>query len=341
MNHCTACGHPLGTGRFCTECGAPVDGTTDRPGATAPEPDATATMPAVAAPPSPAPQSPAPQSPSEEWQTDTAERPVTTPVPDTPPPTWTPPPPSARFPLFADEVEDEPGAGPVQVLPVDGAPPAEVTGRRHRPWGWWAAVAGIVLVVVGLAVVLLVGDDSPPTRRAPSAGGGSHAGGAGGPAGSLTDRASVVVPATAAPGQDVGGNRVTYVGGNMLDGVPETAWRMPGDGTGAEITLTLPRGTHLSSVGLINGYAKQAQRSGGGTLDWYHGNRRIEKVEWVFGDGTRVAQDLQDTTAVQSTDVDVETSTITLRLISVSEPGPGPASRDFTAISDLSLINHG
>ena len=82
-------------------------------------------------------------------------------------------------------------------------------------------------------------------------------------------------------------------------------------------------------------------RPRGGSVDWYHGNRRIDSVEWVFDDGSTVSQDLGDTTDVQSVDVDVTTTTITLRLVAVSEPGTGPASRDYTAISDLSLISAG
>ena len=159
--------------------------------------------------------------------------------------------------------------------------------------------------------------------------------------GDVTSTATVAVPDTAPPGQDTEGKPVTYDGDNMLDGVPETTWRMAGDGTGQEITITLPQETTLSSVGLINGYAKNAVGPKGGAVDWYHGNRRIDSVEWVFDDGSTVSQDLGDTTDVQSVDVDVTTTTITLRLVAVSEPGTGPASRDYTAISDLSLISAG
>ncbi len=106
---------------------------------------------------------------------------------------------------------------------------------------------------------------------------------------------------------------------------------MPGDGTGEEIVVTLPRETRLRSVGMINGY-------GGGDVDWYHGNRRIEQVEWVFDDGTTVPQTLGDTEAVQSMDVDVTTTTITIRLVKASAPGKGPSRRDSTAISDLLLV---
>ena len=111
-----------------------------------------------------------------------------------------------------------------------------------------------------------------------------------------------------------------------------------GDGSGAEIVLTLPAETQLRSVGLINGYAKTARDARGRELDWYHGNRRIERVEWVFDDGTTIDQDLQDSTDLQSVDVDVTTTTIRLRLVTVSSPGTGRAARDYTAISDVSVV---
>ncbi|MFC6345122.1 hypothetical protein ACFP8W_24275, partial [Nocardioides hankookensis] len=149
----------------------------------------------------------------------------------------------------------------------------------------------------------------------------------------LTAESQVTVPETAGPGQDTEGNPVDYEAANMLDGVPETCWRMPGDGTGEELVVTLPGETRLRSVGMINGYAKQ-----GGDIDWYHGNRRIEQVEWVFDDGTTVPQTLGDTASVQSVDVDVTTTTITLRLVKVSAPGKGSSRRDFTAISDLLFV---
>jgi hypothetical protein len=188
---------------------------------------------------------------------------------------------------------------------------------------------------------VLAGDDagSPtaqePGTSTPSTGAGEPPSDEPGadPTAGLTASSEVTVPATAEPNQDVEGNPVDYDGANMLDGVPETCWRMPGDGSGEQIVITLPQETRLRSVGLINGYAKQQQ-----DRDWYHGNRRIQKVEWEFDDGRSFPQVLGDTTAVQSIDVDVTTTTITLRLISVSKPGKGPAARNFTAISDLLLV---
>ena len=130
---------------------------------------------------------------------------------------------------------------------------------------------------------------------------------------------------------------VRYLATNMVDGVPETTWRTPGDATGETITFTFDEPVALEEVGLINGYAKVGQDSRG-VLDWYHGNRRVLQVEWTLGDGTVLAQSLDDTTVTQTLSVDgIETRTVTLRLVEVSPPGTGRASRDFTAISDVTL----
>lgn len=150
--------------------------------------------------------------------------------------------------------------------------------------------------------------------------------------------ATIAVPATAPPNQDVSGNLVRYDGRNMLDGVPHTTWRMPGDGSGATMVIALGTRTTLTSVGLVNGYAKTAQAGGTG-FDWYAGNRRLLVVEWIFDDGTVVSQDLAETRAVQSVEVDpVTTESVELRLVAVSPPGEGPSGRDYTAISEVSLF---
>lgn len=299
MKHCVSCGHELGVGRFCTNCGHPIGRAPSEPGVRS----------------------------DVGWRTGTAERPA---VPTAP-----------RFPLFADEV---PTAAP-EVS-------AYAEHRRPRPpWGMWALVAVVLVLLAGLGIWLLTGDgDSDLAGRAAPAGVAETTAGSSPPAtgpgaepapaepSDVTAGASVDAPATAPPGQDVSGNPVDYEPDNMLDGVPETTWRMPGDGSGTEIVLTLPAATQLRTVGLVNGYAKTATDARGRELDWYHGNRRVERVEWVFDDGTTVGQDLQDTTELQSVDVEVTTTTITLRLVTVSAPGTGRAARDYTAISDLSLV---
>jgi hypothetical protein len=307
MTDCAACGHELGIGRYCTNCGLPVGGPVG--------------------------------APADDWRTGTAERPRTLPVaapvaPTAPPPAWTPAP-APRFPLYADEVAD-----------TDAPLPPIAHRRPSRSGSGWVALLVVAVMLVALCAWLLAtGDDdspiaTPPTSSAP----GSPPASApatetpqeqpSSPAPtSLTAGSQVTVPETAGPGKDADGNPVSYRAANMLDGVPETCWRMAGDGTGADIVVTLPAETRLRSVGMINGYAKQTA-----DRDWYHGNRRVEQVEWVFDDGTTVPQTLGDTASVQSVDVDVTTTTITLRLVAVSAPGTGPSRRDFTAISDLLLV---
>lgn len=234
-------------------------------------------------------------------------------------------PPAARYPLYADEVEVEVEPEPVVLAP-------DPTVRAPRAWWPWVAVLVALVLVAVLVVVALdwaTGDgerspeDDPSSAPAVPAGRGTDVAG----------DATVAVPATAPPNQDTAGNRTTYAGANMLDGEPTTCWRMPGDGTGAELTVTLAEETHLVRVGLVNGYAKSA-----GDLDWYAGNRRVLAVEWVFDDGTTVEQDLTETRDLQAVDVDVTTTTVVVRLTTVSEPGTGPAARDYTAISELSLV---
>ena len=202
---------------------------------------------------------------------------------------------------------------------------------------WPVLVAG-----VGFRLLTSGADDDGSTGSEPSSASenpsGQNAEKKDLPPGELAALASVTVPDTAPPNQDVSGNPVTYAGANMLDGVAETCWRMAGDGTGGEIVVTLPAETRLGSVGIVNGYAKAAQDAKGRELDWYHGNRRVLSVEWSFDDGTSIVQSLDDSTELQSLAVDVTTQVIRIRLAEVSPPGTGRAARDYTAISDLSVV---
>lgn len=142
------------------------------------------------------------------------------------------------------------------------------------------------------------------------------------------------VPGTASPSRDTSRNPVRYDATNLIDGLPETAWRTPGDATGEEITLTFPEPAVLTRIGLVNGYAKKS-----GSFDWYAANRRIESITWTFDDGSSVGQDFTDDRAMQGIDIDpVTTTTITITIEAVSSPGAGGAVRDYTAISDVLLF---
>ena len=157
----------------------------------------------------------------------------------------------------------------------------------------WVLVAALVLVLVTAGWWFLVRDDgSDPAAddtggRSPQASDTDREDGV-----EVAGRASAKAPRTAPPNEDVNGDQVSYDASNMLDGVPETAWRAPGDGSGMKLTFTLREPTELHQVGLVNGYAKTSTDGQGRTFDWYLGNRRIQSVVWVFDDGTKVRQEL-------------------------------------------------
>lgn len=332
VEQCLSCGHGLGLGRFCVNCGQVKS-----------EPD--------------------------------SEEPPRRP-PVSPPPVYEAPPP-ARYPLFADEsgpgsaaeipaaTPQTPGLAetivemavppaahepvvPSSVRPLSARPPST---HRRRPIsaGWIASGLAAMLLLGAGGWTLLRGSDSEPDLPA-------RAGPAPGPSTPTTDPdapetddsgqddqtnpldltrlASASPPSTASPSRDVQGNAVRYEAFNMLDGQPDTAWRMAGDASGQEVVFQLDGPTRITQVGLLNGYAKVEPG-----YDGYAANRRITSVEWVFADGTVVPQTLAEDLAVQSIPLsDVVSDTVTLRILTVSEPAAGPAGRDYTAISDVSLV---
>jgi hypothetical protein len=373
VKHCTQCGHVLGLGRFCTNCGHPVaarhhDPLSDPIEPAHLEPD---TLEPDALEPDtlePDDRTPAQDDVAADWRTDTAERTVKPAVatavdlPSTPdpsprvPPAATEPPPPPRFPLFADEVV-EAGPAPVDPPPVP-APGALLPWEQEdaeEDWEeddwdeeWEGAGRSRTVKIAGALVVLTVlvvgawflgqvigGDDGGADD--PTATDSSSAGSAPGSV-DHTAEASAKAPRTAPPNEDVDGNPTSYDASNMLDGVPETAWRTAGDGSGLKLVFTFPAKTRITQVGLINGYAKEATDGSGKKLDWYEGHRRIESVTWNFGVGPVVRQNLEDDRAVQTVDLEpVEVRKIVLKIVSVTAPGDGPAARDFTAISDVLL----
>ena len=361
MSVCTQCGQPLGVGRFCTNCGHPVDES-------GPVSEETVI--------------------ADDWRTDTAERPAVQDVEHTirrqrpvlPPPV-TIPSEAPRFPLYADQVDqvdqvdevdgiDATRAAPAVLPPDEGTPEAfrhvgERAPRRSVGWVPWAAGAAVMLLVAVLgAWLLLSGDDDSPEATDATASdtadasqepsetaetqpsneptadesSGSGEGGGKGKPEDISRTASASASKTAPPNQDVSGNMVRYQASNMLDGVPETTWRMAGDGTGETLTFQLAGPTTITEVAMINGYAKTS-KDGGRTLDWYNGNRRVQEVEWRFDDGSTVTQNLENTRNLQSLKVPkVTTQTVEARIVKVSKPGSGPAGRNYTAVSEVSLF---
>lgn len=303
MNYCANCGHELGVGRFCTNCGLPVAGR--HPAAPAEPPqDAAPTQLGTPAQPAPAPR-----------------------IGTLPPP--------PRFPLYADPAP---------------APPPPPASRRRGGLLVWAAVLLALLVVGGAAAVLALvggsGDRSAVDPVGPSAT-ATHASPTTSPTSSptapttsptppgtdLTSQIShVAVPGTAPSSVDLAGHPVSFGAAHLTDGDTESAWRVAGDAEGSVVTITFDHPVTITSVGLINGYAKSYRG--------YHGyrlNREIAAVRWVLDDGTSVEQQLQLQPRMQTVPVTAGPTT-TLRL----EIGPTVAStkvggRDYTAISEIDI----
>lgn len=319
--YCTSCGHELGVGRFCTNCGQPVPGR---------HPEA---APGSSAPPPPPPVVPPPVGQL---------------------------PPSARYPLFADAPTVAADATATRISPVPDAPPPPPAppGRRRRAWLPWVVAVVLLALVAGAGAVLLTsgGDDDTRADDRPSgrtsgtpsgvpssaAPGEPDATGTGAPVTppdpadvvDLTSGVTATVPAEAPPSRNRAGKPVRFVAANMWDGKPRTAWRMPGDGTGETLTFDLGQDVVITEVAMINGYAKVD-----GADNWYQGNRRVRAVQWEFDDGTRVTQELADRRELQPAELGpIATRTITVHLLTVTAPGSGPNSRDFTAISEVRFL---
>jgi hypothetical protein len=316
MNYCTSCGHELGVGRFCTNCGTPVPG---RHPAAAP-----------ASAPSPAPSATPPATP-----------------PAVPPTVGTAPP-AARYPLYADT---RIGEAPSDPPPLEGVaaplPAYSSTGRGRRGGRLLVALAALLaLLVIGAGVAAYSlfsgsGDahsDRPDTRAAqpvsPTTRGHRHHRHAGGADGTgVTDEVTAIdVPGTAPASTDLAGHRVTFGARNLVDGDLQTAWRIAGDATGGSITITFAHPVTLTSVGLVNGYAKKYPGYNG-----YWLNRKVTEVRWTFDDGSTFTQRLRRVTRMQTLPVDPgPTSSITVDILA-TVPSNKPNGRDYTAISELSL----
>lgn len=255
-----------------------------------------------------------------------------------PPPVHQAPPPQ-RFPLYAEQ-PDSPAPAPAPTPVAPGPPPHGGQHRRPSPLVWVGLAVGALLLLV-IAVALLTGesveDPSDPAAGTSSADGD--------PAPTvdpepLVDQVSAEAPRADADSVDIStGEPTSYEAGNMVDGDPETAWRVNGDAAGETLTFTFDEPVTLTSLGLVNGYAKRSVDGSGTEFDLYAGSRRVLEVQWVLDGETVIDQTLSDgERGLQRVDTGaVEVTVVELRLVEVSAPGRGPAARNKTAISEVSL----
>lgn len=367
MTYCDACGHQLGVGRFCTSCGRPTPAADAAVGGSLlGDPDSTSQrLPRIFV------SADTGGSPAVDTGPHAAARgldagvdgswfsgsPVTAPDAAT----------GARFPLYADEVgavpahgrptfPSAPSSAPSSAVPTAGAPSggapggAGATGRPQRRHGRFlpALVVTLALLlvaaIVGATLLVTGGADERETAGGGGAAGDGVSAPDGGGAGGdgirvddprpLADSARAQATRTADDGNDVAGGRVSYGAENVLDGDPATTWRVGGDGTGESLEFTFDEPVVITSVGMINGYAKVDRRSDGTPVDWYAQNRVVLEARWTFSDGSVVDQDLTRTAQMQRLEIPArETTSVTLRIVDVSEPG----GRDNTPISEVEL----
>ncbi|MDF9717422.1 discoidin domain-containing protein, partial [Nocardioides sp. ChNu-99] len=140
---------------------------------------------------------------------------------------------------------------------------------------------------------------------------------------------------TAADGVGLDGTPVSYRPANLVDGDATTAWRVAGDGTGETLTVTFDEDVVVTSVGLVNGYAKTDVDADGARVDWYERNRVVTRVRWSFDDGRRVEHDLERDRGLQRLAVPAtRTGTVHVEILAVS----GHAGADRTPVSELELL---
>ena len=346
MSSCTSCGHQLGVGRFCTNCGAPVDSSDPRRHAG---------------------QHPGHRRRLAHRHRRAQARPRPRPTRARLRPRCAPPPPP-RYPLFADEVEGctpygplttttaEPAAEPAAAAAVADATRPSRTHERVRAVrlrvrrgapqprcsGSWRPRWSLALLDGRLVV--------PGPRRRPRRGRATTAAAASRPrtpeTGSRTASTSPGAPRPRRRRRRRPTRTSTATRSPTTPATCSTASPRPLAGARRRHR----RGAHLHAAradraaprsGWSTATPRPSTDDQGRTFDWYLGNRRIESVAWVFDDGSKVRQELAETRER------ADWSTSTRRRHRQSRaparrrsrrPGEGTAARDFTAISEVSLV---
>lgn len=202
---------------------------------------------------------------------------------------------------------------------LEPIPPAPPPSRSTRPLAIAAAV--VLVAAIAAAAAFVIGANrstTPPPSGSPS-----------GPNAPLI-RTGVQVTAThtAPSSTDAAGNVVTYLPGNVIDGIVQTAWRTPGNGRGESLTLLFDTPIQIVRIGLIPGYAKTDPETG---VNRFEQNRIITQVRYVMPGSPSVTQTFRPAPVPQFVRVGATTSRITVEILGTTEPG----GLDYTAISEI------
>ena len=149
---------------------------------------------------------------------------------------------------------------------------------------------------------------------------------------------TVAATQTADSSTDADGKPVSYDAINVTDGDPATAWRKSSaDWSGDDyILITFDEPVKLTQVGLIPGYAKIDPSSG---TDRFTQNHRLAWATWTFSDGSTWEQEFVSKPTMQTVPVAGEVTWVRVGGFWWADwDETPPATRDFLAISDVSLV---
>ena len=148
---------------------------------------------------------------------------------------------------------------------------------------------------------------------------------------------TVAATKTAESSNDASGATVTYAASNIADDDPATAWRKStNDWTSDDyILISFDQPIALTEVGLIPGYAKIDPESG---TDRFVQNHRLASVVWYFSDGSTWQQEFEDEPTMQSIPVSGTVTWVRLGDVVQRQDEEPAATRDYLAISDVSLV---
>jgi hypothetical protein len=128
----------------------------------------------------------------------------------------------------------------------------------------------------------------------------------------------------------------TFDPANVVDGNPETAWRVGGDGVGSYVQLNFDSSIRVSEVQILPGYAKVDHCTGDNRFTQ---NRRVKRVELTFSNGSTVISDLRDAPQMQSIPVSpVQTQWVKITILETYPQPAGDAGRNFTPISEVQVV---
>ena len=218
-------------------------------------------------------------------------------------------------------------ADPTEILPRKPfvtAPERALTSRSRGRATWVAAaLATTLLVVAAVGFAILNGYGGLVQGPSPS----------GGPPRLIREGVQVIASDTAPSSTDAAGNTVTYVPANVIDGDVQTAWRTPGAGKDASVTLIFDNPIDVVRIGLIPGYAKTDAQTG---VDRFVQNRIIKTVSYQIAGIPNTTKTFRPQPVPQFVRLDALTSRITVKILDTTAPG----GLDYTAISEIYVFGY-